>query len=166
MNILKYTLWTVLILTFGNLFLSSYLKNEKTISIASAVQCERELSKNECSIEKIRAVLKSKSALSSEVTYWNSNGQIVKFINGEVENPKLDVLNPYQLNVWYEHLINNKSESEFKKMNLSDVFLAIPIILFVLVIGFLLFFGVPFLWKFLLNRITEVSKAVKGQKVD
>jgi hypothetical protein len=84
MNILKYTLWTVLILTFGNLFLSSYLKNE----------------------------------------------------------------------------------SDVNKMDKSDVFLAIPIILYLLVIACVLFFGVKFLWKFLLNRITEVSKAVKGQKVD
>ena len=143
--------------------------NSKTqLSLSDAIrQCSQNIDANQCSIESVMHNIKIKStSISDQHVLWNTSNQLINMNDGNSIYLNTTELNNHQLIVWNAYLADSKRQQRNDYMEDNNIFgIAIAIIL--LLVALWIFVAlVPFVWRFLLRRISEVSKAVKGDKFD
>jgi hypothetical protein len=130
-------------------------------------QCQYAIGIQDCSLETIKVIIANKSDVnSSQRIIWNTDDELIDLSTGFKLVLDLNNLNSYQKVVWESYLIqkaysSKNDQNKFPYKDLSNYGLIFLISLFAL---FILFFVIKFLWKFILNRISEVSDATKGKK--
>lgn len=139
---------------------------------AATIQCSRNLDVNQCSIDKIQSIIKAStnspfSKKDHSLIVWTADNKLVDLygLSNEI------ILNTSELSyhqklVWNSYLIDSKKKQGNTLMNDNNVVGFVLIIIYVLAALWVVFAVVPFIWKFFLNRIAEVSKAAKGEKID
>ena len=133
----------------------------------SLSQCQYAIGTQDCSLETIKVIIAKNSDVNlSQRTIWNTDDELIDLSTGFKLILNLNNLNSYQKVVWESYLIQKASssknvENELLYKDLTSYGLIFLISLFAL---FISFFVIKFLWKFILNRISEVSDATKGKK--
>jgi hypothetical protein len=144
---------------------------DKTMSLKKSIeQCQKAIATNECTVENIQNFLKEKSTnlTNSRTSIWSVNNELIDISSGSKLTLSTSLLHPVQLQVWESFLNDVTVNSKQKVEKMSDnniVGVVIFIALFAIVI-WLIFTLLPIFWKFFLNRVAEVSKAAKGEKID
>ena len=78
-----------------------------------------------------------------------------------IVEPNLNGLNQHQkmvFDTWLRQAKNNFKQSEGK---INNDFIAIVFVIGLIVLALLL---LPLFWRFILNRIAEIARAIKGEK--
>ena len=140
---------------------------------AATIQCSKNLDVNQCSIDKIQSIIKAStnspfSKKDHSHIIWTADNKLVDlygtFSNEIILNTS--ELSYHQKLVWNSYLIDSKKKQGNTFMNENNIVGFVVIIIYVLAALWIVFAVVPFIWKFFLNRVAEVSKAAKGEKVD
>ncbi len=149
----------------------SSVEVNKTMPISQAIQqCQKTLAPSDCTVEKIQNFIKEKSTNSSNsrTSIWTANNELIDISTGSKIILSTSLLHPTQRQVWESFLndANNTSNSKAEKMSDNNI-LGIVFFILLFAIGvWLIFTLLPLIWKFFLNRVAEVSKAAKGEKID
>ena len=152
---------------FGN------FNSQTKLSLADAIsQCSQNIDANKCSVESVMNNIKEKSlrqyTSKNHYTVWDIDNNLVDLYSVIEGNIFIDTtnLNQQQISVWNAYLAESKRQQRNEYMNDNNIFgIAVAVILFLAAIWIFVVL-VPFVWRFLLRRISEVSKAVKGDKFD
>ena len=91
----------------------------------------------------------------------NTAGEYVQLSTGLIVEPNLNGLNQHQkmvFDTWLRQAKNNFKQSEGK---INNDFIAIVFVIGLIVSVLLL---LPLFWRFILNRIAEIARAIKGDK--
>jgi hypothetical protein len=149
------------------------INTEKQLDLNSAIsQCSRNLDLNQCTVDKIMSIIKNStnstfSKKDHSLLLWTADNKLIDFsdLSNEIV---LDTskLNNYQKLVWNSYLIDSKNKQGYKFMNDNGLISIAVIIIYIFVALWAVFAFVPFIWRFFLKRVSEVSKAVKGDKLD
>lgn len=142
----------------------AYLRviNAEEIAIET---CVSKLGKNKCSIDAINQKIRKPNQI------MNTDGEFINGYSGKVEAPDLTVLSTVEKNIFYNNrrrLIADKSSigtiytriKDYRGEVMSYIVVAIISLLMIAVI----FFLTPFLWRWFLARVRELSDAIKGSK--
>lgn len=141
----------------------------KPLTLSEAIgQCSKKLDINLCSVESIRDNITSRSVVpNSGFTIWSADNDLINLTTGEKVKLNIDGLNPYQFRVWNSYLAEHKKNAQRNNL-MGNVNMSEIIIYIILLLGLVLFIFIviPFVWRFFLRRVSEFSKAVKGDKLD
>jgi uncharacterized membrane protein YdbT with pleckstrin-like domain len=160
----------ICILVAAYLGLNFYNKTNsvKKLDLSSAIsQCTRNLDEYQCSVNRIMEIIKVQSIRNlNKPVIWNVQNNLVDMSSGQIVALNISELNPYQLVVWNSYLADSKRKQEKNFMNEENIFGIGVFIVILLAVLWVMISVVPFIWRFFLNRVSEVSKAVKGERVD
>ena len=164
----------IFVITFIALNFFGKIRSEEQLDLNSAIsQCSKNLDVNQCSIDKIQSIIKAStnspfSKKDHSHIIWTADNKLVDlygtFSNEIILNTS--ELSYHQKLVWNSYLIDSKKKQGNTFMNENNIVGFVVIIIYVLAALWIVFAVVPFIWKFFLNRVAEVSKAAKGEKVD
>jgi len=158
----------IIILVYFGLAYYSKTASVKPVALNIAIsKCMQALDANKCNIDEIKNNIKERSATTiNKPALWSVNNELIEMSNGNAIALNTAGLDYHQLVVWNSYLYDGKRKQGNYFMNDNSAMgIGILIVLFIGVL-WIIFALIPFLWKFFLNRVTEVSKAVKGEKVD
>lgn len=158
----------ILVAAYFGLNFYNKTNSVKKLDLSFAIsQCIKNLDEYQCSVNRVMEIIKVQSTRNlNKLVIWNVQNSLVDMSSGQIVATNISELNPYQLVVWNSHLEDSKRKQGKSFMNDSGA-TGIGVII-ILIIGafFVIFIIVPFIWRFFLNRVSEVSKAVKGERVD
>ena len=147
----------------------------KKISLNEAIEnCQKILKINECAIENIQNEIRDKSVTSNDsdrqrAIVWTTDNKLINLFAIKDSEFKLitSSLNSYQLIVWEAYLNQSRNDSYRGEIMTSNSVVATGIIILIIVgLILLVYILLPLIWKFFLRRISEVSKAAKGEKIE
>lgn len=158
----------IIVLVYFGLDYYSKTGRVKPVELNVAIsQCIQTLDASKCNIDEIKNKIKESSATAiRKPALWSVNNELIDMSNGNSIALNTAELGYHQLVVWNSYLNDGKRKKGTYFMNdNSATGIGVLIVLF---IGglWVIFTLIPFIWKFFLNRVSEVSKAVKGEKVD
>jgi cytoskeletal protein RodZ len=173
---MKEFLLAILILVAAYFGLNFYNKTNtvKQLDLSSAIsQCSKNLSATQCSIDSIQRIIADTSISQNtnknqSYIVWTADNKLVDLSSLQQGDIMLNLskLTNHQIVVWNSHLEDSKRKQGGSFMNDNSAMgIGVLIILFIGVL-WIIFAVIPFIWRFFLNRVSEVSKAVKGEKVD
>jgi hypothetical protein len=158
----------IIVLVYFGLDYYSKTGSVKPVALNVAIsQCIQTLDANKCNIDEIKNKIKESSAIAiSKPALWSVNNELIDMSNGNAIALNTAGLGYHQLVVWNSYLNDGKRKQGNYFMNENSA-MGIGILIVLFIGGLLVIFAIiPFIWKFFLNRVSEVSKAVKGEKVD
>jgi hypothetical protein len=158
----------IMVITYFVLNFFGKINTEKQLDLNSAIsQCSRNLDQNQCTVDKIMSVIKVQSTRNlDQPVLWSVENNLIDISSGRVVNINTSEISRYQLDVWNSYLMDSKKKQGYKFMNDNGLIGIALIIIYILVALWAVFALVPFIWRFFLKRVSEVSKAVKGDKLD
>lgn len=158
----------VLVAAYFGLNFYNKTNSVKQLNLSSAIsQCTSNLDEYQCSVNKIMEIIKVQSIRSlNKPVIWNVQNSLVDMSSGQIVALNISELNPYQLVVWNSYLADSKRKQEKNFMSEENIFGIGVFIVILLVVLWVVVSVIPFIWRFFLNRVSEVSKAVKGERVD
>ena len=167
------------VLLFFGMYDSGYIGSKsqstvvvnKTIPISQAIQqCQKTIAANECTVENIQNIIKEKSTNSTNnrTSIWTANNELIDISSGSKIVLSTALLHPTQRQVWESFLndANINSNAKVEKMSDNSILGIVILIFMFAIVVWLIFTLLPMIWKFFLNRVAEVSKAAKGEKID
>jgi hypothetical protein len=164
----------ILVAAYFGLNFYNKTNSVKQLDLSSAIsQCSRIWDATQCSIESIQRIIKDSSISqhankNSNYIVWSADNKLVDMYATNFNEITLNLskLTNHQIVVWNSYLEDGKRKQGNSFMNDNSAMgIGVLIILFIGAILFI-FAIVPFIWRFFLNRVSEVSKAVKGERVD
>ena len=138
------------------------------MDLSSAIsQCSRNLDDHQCSVNRVMEIIKIQSTRNlNKPILWNVQNNLVDMSTGQFIAINVSEINPYQLVVWNSYLVESKKKQEGNLMSDEKIFGIVIFIVTLLAGLWLVVKVIPIMWRFFLNRVSEVSKAVKGERVD
>jgi len=158
----------IIVLVYFGLDYYNKVGSVKPVALNVAIsQCIQTMEANKCNIDEIKNdIKKSSTTIISKPAIWSVNNELIDMSNGNAITLNLSKLTSHQIVVWNSYLEDSKRKQGNSFMNDNGAMgIGILIILFFGVL-WIIFAVIPFIWKFFLNRVSEVSKAVKGERVD
>lgn len=164
----------ILVAAYFGLNFYNKTNSVKQLDLNSAIsECSKIYGATQCSVDSIQRIIE-KSSISQNVNknsnyiVWSADNKLVDMYATNLNEITLNLskLNNHQIVVWNSHLEDSKRKQGKSFMNDNGATgIGVLIILFIGAI-LVIFAIVPFIWRFFLNRVAEVSKAVKGERVD
>lgn len=164
----------ILVAAYFGLNFYNKTNSVKQLDLSSAIsQCSRIWDATQCSVDNIQRIIADSSIpqnvnKNSNYIVWTADNKLVDIFatNSNEITLVLSKLNNHQIVVWNSHLEDSKQKQGKYFMNDNGAMgIGVLIILFIGAI-LVIFAVIPFIWRFFLNRVSEVSKAVKGERVD
>jgi hypothetical protein len=173
---MKEFLLAICILVAAYFGLNFYNKTNsvKQLDLSSAIsQCSRSWGATQCSIDSIQRIIVDASIsqyANKNSTYiiWTADNKLVDMYATNFNEVPLNLskLNNHQIIIWNSYLEDSKKKQGKSSMTDNNAMgIGILIIIFIGVL-WIIFAVIPFIWRFFLNRVSEVSKAVKGERVE
>jgi hypothetical protein len=158
----------ILVAAYFGLNFYNKTNSVKKLDLSSAIsQCTRNLDEYQCSVNRIMEIIKVQSIRNlNKPVIWNVQNSLVDMSSGQIVALHISELNPYQLVVWNSYLADSKRKQEKNFMSEENIFGIGVFIVILLAVLWVAVSVIPFIWRFFLNRVSEVSKAVKGERVD
>lgn len=168
------TSWLVIALLIGGLYFA-VTQNKNELSIAEAELAKQiknctasTVVKDDCEIEKINQFILQRTKENKNQVIQLEDGNFYEIATNTNLVPNTNGLKINQVAVWnawkkireIQAQANQKSYSQKASNDYS--YIAVGVIVIALIA--LSIFLIPMLWRFLLNRIAEVSSAIKGNK--
>ena len=144
-------------------FFYNNLENQAQVNYSNALNnCNKNLGIEKCDVELIRNIIGKNSNILGERIIWTSTNELISLESFKTINLSFNNLDNKQLELWNSYLIKNKQEidNSFSEKRKMDIVAILTVILLMVIFLFLL----PKLWRFILNRISDVSDATKGKK--
>jgi len=139
-----------------------------TISFDQVVkECQRAIDSKECSILSIKDQIKQAStSYATQNAIWDTNDELFDALTGNKLLLNTHNLNNYQKNVWYSYINEKTRIIDFEKNKIikQDVISYGIIILLILITLIISIPIINLIWRFILNRISDISDAAKGKK--
>lgn len=168
------TSWLVIALMIGGLYFA-VTQNKSEISIAEAELAKQinnciasTVVKDECEIEKINQIVLQKTKENKNQVIQLEDGNIYEIATNTNLVANTNGLKINQVAVWNAwkktREIQAQAIDKSKNQKASNDYSYIMIGIIVIALIAISLFLIPMLWRFLLNRIAEVSSAVKGNK--
>lgn len=160
----------ILLLIAALFFVTQQKKGELTVDqvlIKLESECQSVFAVREkCDPDQInlKVVQETKGSLTSVAQ--TTNGDFYDLTTGLAIKPVLSDLKPIQVSVWiaWKNKLEANAQTTSADMGMPFGYGFMLFALFIAGIVLLLVVLAPKMWKFLLNRISEISSAVKGNK--
>ena len=158
----------IFVITYFAINFFGKIRSEDQLDLNSAInQCSKNLDISQCSVDHIKNIIKFQSTQNlDQPVLWNVENNLIDMSSGRVVSINTSEINRYQLVVWNSYLVDSKQKQGSKLMNDNEIIRIAVIIIYILGALWVVFALVPFIWRFFLKRVSEVSQAVKGDKVD
>lgn len=160
-NIILAILIVIMGFVIKNEFFSS--PNEQTFKGATEI-CLKVKDRAACDIESIQEIIKN-SNRNNAALVMTLDWDFIDKRNGYIfVEPDYGSLNKNQINVFKNWKKEHDKEISSDNKNMSSVYAIVMIILAIASLGAIVLILTPKIWRFILNRVSEVSDATKGKK--